>query len=184
VKLREFPGALALGLLASLAAHTAIYGGEHEMGGAYHGELVTMALAALAGFLVAFGALAWAGARHAADGSVLSARLSRLLPGLAPVLVATAVCFAVGERLEPQHVAAGLWPLLAAIFASAVVLLTLARAAVKALAQAIVIISRPAYADRTPHWLRLAAPVFAVAPAPSLRRRYARPPPSANATRA
>jgi hypothetical protein len=184
MKLREFPGALALGLLASLGAHTALYGGSHEMGGAFHSELVTVALAALGGLLVAFGALAWTGSRHAADGSVLAARLTGRLPGLAPVLVASALCFALGERLEPQHAATALLPLVAAIVAAATLLLLLARAAIKTLAEAIVAISRPAYATRTPFWLRRAVPVFAVAPAPSLRRRYARPPPATNDFRA
>jgi hypothetical protein len=178
MKLREFPGALALGLLASLGAHTALFGGSHEMGGAFHSELVTVALAALGGLLVAFGALAWTGSRHTADGSVLAARLTGRLPGLAPVLVATALCFAAGERLEPQHTAAALWPLVVAIVASGTLLLLLARAAIKTLAQAIVAVGRPAYATRTPFWLRRAVPVFAVAPAPSLRRRFARPPPA------
>lgn len=184
MKLREFPGALALGLLAALGAHTALYGGSHEMGGAFHGELVTVALAALGGLLVAFGALAWTGSRHTADGSVLAARLTGRLPGLGPVLVATALCFAAGERLEPEHAAAAFWPLVAAIVASAALLLLLARAAIKTLAQAVVAITRPAYATRTPFWLRRAAPVFAVAPAPSLRRRFARPPPQTNDPRA
>ena len=184
MKLREFPGALALGLLASLVAHTALYGGDHEMGGAYHAQLVSVAVAALGGLLVAFGALAWTGARHAADGSVLASRLGRLLPGLGPVLVATAVCFVVGERLEPQHAAAALAPLVAVILSCGALVFGLARAAIKTLSQAVVAISRPAFAPRTPAWLRIAAPVFAVAPAPSLRRRYTRPPPAANDTRA
>jgi hypothetical protein len=184
MKLREFPGALALGLLASFGAHTALYGGSHEMGGAFHSELVSVAIAALGGLLVAFGALAWTGSRNAADGSVLAARLTGRLPGLAPVLVATALCFALGERLEPAHAATALWPLAAAIVASATLLLLLARAAIKTLADAIVAISRPAYASRTPFWLRRAAPVFVVALAPSLRRRFARPPPIANDPRA
>jgi hypothetical protein len=184
MKLREFPGALALGLLASLGAHTALYGNSHEMGGAFHGELLTMALAALAGFLVAFGALAWTGSRNAADGSVLAARLTGRLPGIAPLLVTTALWFALGERLEPAHGSTALLPLVAAIVAAASLLLLLARAAIKTLAQAIVAVTRPGYAARTPFWLRRAVPVFAVAPAPSLRRRFARPPPAANDPRA
>jgi hypothetical protein len=99
-------------------------------------------------------------------------------------LVATALCFVAAERLEPQHATGGFWPLAAAIVASAALLLVLARAAIHTLADAVVAISRPAYAARTPIWLRRAAPVFAFAPAPSLRRRYARPPPAANVTRA
>lgn len=184
MKVREFPGALALGLLASLGAHAALYGGGHEMGGAYHEAILTAALAAAGGFVVAFGALAWTGARHSADGSVLAARLLRRLPGLAPVIVATALCYAAGERLEPQHAAASLWPLVAAIIAAAWLVLGFSRAAIKTLATAVISFSSPGYAARTPIWLRRAAPVFAVAPAPSLRRRYARPPPNANAARA
>jgi hypothetical protein len=183
VKLRQFPGALALGLLASLGAHTALYGGSHEMGGAYHGELVTLALAALGGLIVAFGALALTG-RHAADGSVLASRLAKLLPGIAPVLISTAVCFALGERIETQHAVAGFWPMVAALVVSAALVFGLARAAIKTLADAVVAISRPVYHDRTPRWVRRAAPAFALARAPSLRRRYARPPPHANDFRA
>ncbi len=181
MKLREFPGALALGLLAALGAHTALYGGSHEMGGAFHGELVTVALAALGGLLVAFGALAWTGSRHTADGSVLAARLTGRLPGLGPVLVATALCFAAGERLEPEHAAAAFWPLVAAIVASAALLLLLARAAIKTLAQAVVRHNarptRPAAV-----WLRRrpVLPSGCALAAPAFRR----PPPQTNDPRA
>jgi hypothetical protein len=184
VKLREFPGALALGLLASLAAHTALFGHEHEMGGAYHAQIVTVALAALGGLLVAFCALAWTGARHAADGSVLASRLTRRLPGFAPVLVATAMCFALGERLEPDHAGAALLPTLTVLIAGAALILALARGAIKTLAGAVVAVAGAAYAARSPLWLHPTAPVFVAVAAPSLRRRYARPPPVANVPRA
>ena len=162
MKLRGFPGALALGLLASLVAHTALYGSSHEMGGAFHRELVTVALAALGGLLVAFGALAWTGSRHAADGSVLAARLTGRLPGLAPrprrhrpVLRRRR---APGARARSGG-SAGPWSRRSS--PRRPLLLALARAAIKALAGAIVAIARPAYATRTPFWLRRAAPVFA-----------------------
>jgi hypothetical protein len=184
MKAREFPGALALGLLASLTAHTALFGGEHEMGGAYHAELVTVALAALGGFLAGFGALAWIGARHTADGSVLASRLFRRLPGIGPVLGATALWFALGERLEQGHAPAALWSTVAAIAAAAFLVLWLARAALRVLARAVIAVSGAAYADRLAIRLRIGAPVFVPAPAPSLRRRFARPPPAANDYRA
>ena len=60
VALRKVPGCLALGLSASLAAHAALYGGEHAIGGAYHALLVQIALAAALGFIALVGALAWA----------------------------------------------------------------------------------------------------------------------------
>ncbi len=44
VTLRKVPGALALGLLASLAAHATLFGGEHAMGGGYHALLMQSAL--------------------------------------------------------------------------------------------------------------------------------------------
>ncbi len=47
VTLRKAPGALALGLLASLAAHAPLYGGGHAMGGTYHALILQAALAGL-----------------------------------------------------------------------------------------------------------------------------------------
>jgi len=184
MKLREFPGALALGLLASLGAHAALFGGDHEMGGAYHAQLLTLAAAALGGLLVAFGALAWTGARHAADGSVLAARLARRLPAILPVIASAALCFALGERLEPAHAPAATAPLIAAILIASVLLHALARWAIETLAHAVVAVTRTGYAGRTPIRLRVPAPVFIVAEPPALRRRYARPPPQANGPRA
>jgi hypothetical protein len=180
MKLREFPGALALGLLASLIAHTALFGGEHQMGGAYHAAIFTLASSAVGGLLVGFAALAWLGARHTADGSILAARLGHHLPGIAPLLAATTLCFALCERLEPEHAARGLLPLVVALAVAAWLTRALAQVAIAALAGAIIAIDRSPFAPRTPVWVRLAVPVVAVKPAPRLRRRFARPPPIAN----
>lgn len=150
------------------------------MGGAYHVELLTLALAGLGGFLTAFGALAWSG-RHTADGSVLAARLGRLVPGFFPVLAATAVCFLAGERLEAHHAAAGTLPLLAALAVAAALLLALARGVVKLIAGAAIAVARRPYVLRPTPWLLRAEPALVLVPAPQLRRRYTRPPPAANA---
>ncbi|MGA8535756.1 MAG: hypothetical protein WB615_16740, partial [Candidatus Tumulicola sp.] len=105
---RGIPGALALGLLASLLAHAALYGGHHAMGGAYHDALSELAGAGGAGFAVLLAALAWTGSRVAADGSILAARLGSRLPAIGPVAAAAGLWFALAERIEPRHGDAGL----------------------------------------------------------------------------
>jgi hypothetical protein len=180
MKLREFPGALALGLLASLIAHTALFGGEHQLGGAYQAAIFTMVSSAVGGLLVGFAALAWLGARHTADGSILASRLGQRLPGLAPLLATTALCFALCERLEPEHAARGLLPLVVALAVAAWLVRALAQVAIEALARAVIAIDRTPFAPRIPIRVHLAVPVVIVKPAPQLRRRFARPPPIAN----
>ena len=80
VALRKVPGALAVGLLASLAAHTALFGGSHAMGGAYHELFLQAALTIVVGACLLFASLAWSGAKSTADGSVLAARLCSRFP--------------------------------------------------------------------------------------------------------
>ena len=177
MKPREVPGALALGLLASLAAHAALYGNEHEMGGAFAGEFLSLAVAAMACLALAFGALAWIGASTVTDGSILGTRLAARLPGLVPVLASAVLFFTLGERIEPQHESAML-PFIAVVLAAASwLVLALARGAVKALAGAIVAVVRSPFAPREPFSAFVAVPVVRTINAPLLRRRFARPPP-------
>ena len=75
VTLRKLPVTLVFGLVAALAAHAGLFGGEHAMGGGFSGALLEGALSALAG-LGAFAGLLLFGTRNAADGTVLVARLS------------------------------------------------------------------------------------------------------------
>jgi hypothetical protein len=180
VTARGIPGALALGLLASLIAHTALYGGDHAMGGAYHEILIQFVSVGCGGFLVVLAALAWTGSGATADGSVLAARLTEKVPGV-PVLAASAgLWFALGERIEPRHADAGLAVTLVVVFAAAWSLLTLVRWGVRRLAGAVIAISRAPHAERSFLWIRHLQPAPIPRRSPLLRRRFARPPPIAN----
>lgn len=182
VSLRKIPGALALGLLASLVAHTALYGGGHAMGGAYHELLLEAAAAGSIGLLTLLGALAWLGARRASDGSILAARLGAHVPNLYAVAASAAGCFALAEWVEKPHAGGGVLPAAGCLLLAAWLVLTLARAAVRALAGAVVAIVAGAF-DRRPLPVRIARrdPAPRALRSPLLRRRFARPPPIANA---
>jgi hypothetical protein len=181
VTLRGIPGALVLGLLASLVAHSALYGGGHSMGGAYHAWFLDLAAAGCLGMLASIAALAWTGSRGVADGSVLAARLAERLPGGWPVFIAAGLCFAIGERIEARHADAGLLAVVALLALAAWAALALARWCVRLVAGAVIAIARTAFAARSLQWLRRSLPAPIVRRSPLLRRRFARPPPVANA---
>ncbi|MBV8489924.1 MAG: hypothetical protein JO199_05275 [Candidatus Eremiobacteraeota bacterium] len=175
--LKRLPGALALGLLASLAAHSALFGGDHAMGGAYHGALIegaAVACTALLGFIVA---LAWLGARTAADGSVLARRMGDALPTLPAILLSAGAWFAIGERIEPSHGAAPLLVTIVLLVLAAWLSRRLAIAALGLLARAILAGFTSPFALREPMWSLNPAPAPLVRRSPHLRRRLARPPP-------
>ena len=175
--LRKVPGFLALGLLASLGAHAALYGNEHVVGGAYHGTLLTLALISLACGTVGLAGLAWAGARHAADGSILAARLTDRLPGLLPLFCSTAGWYSLVEATEPQHAISALPLTILCLIATAWLARGLTQWAIRALSGAIFAIARAPFAARRPLW-RHERRIFLIAPPrPLLRRRFARPPP-------
>ena len=178
---REFPGALILGLLASLVAHAAIFGGEHAMGGAYNGLLVQLALASSLGMGVAFAAVAWGGAGRIADGSVLAARIGERLPALPTLLGATCFWFILAERIEPEHAAASLLLTLLCLVVSAVLLGVAARFTLRLLVRVTFAVSRPRFSGRVPAWVRRTQQRAITLRSPLLRRRFARPPPIANA---
>jgi hypothetical protein len=184
VTAREFPGALALGLLASLGAHAALYGGGHEMGGSYHTLLLQAALAGSVGLLVFFGSLASGGAAHVSDGSVLATRLARRLPGLAPLLTATSFWYVLAERIEPHHAGTPLGASILALATAAWIVLRLAKAIVRTLADAVFTALRSPWATRTPRWIRRAPSPPVARRSPLLRRRFARPPPPVATARA
>jgi hypothetical protein len=177
VTLRKVPGALVLGLLASLAAHTALYGRQHVIGGAFHAVLIQVAVAGAVSLLALLAALAWAQFPTAADGSVLAARLRRRLPSTGGVFTAALLWYATAEALEPHHAGAPALVLLCLLAAATIGVARLARALTGALARLVVAISKGSFSPRLPA-SRLPAP-----PGPIARllyraaRRYARPPP-------
>jgi hypothetical protein len=178
VTLRKVPGVLALGLLASLAAHGALYRGEHAMGGSYHSLLVQAAAALSVSLLVLFGALAWSGSR-AADGSVLAARLRDRLPNAFWILSAAAFWYTAAEAVEPHHVPASPVVVLVSLTIAAWVVLFLARGIIGALARAAIALLRSPFSPRAPSWRRRPRLQPKRRRAPRAYRRFVRPPPIA-----
>ncbi len=179
--LREFPGALVLGVLASLMAHTALFGGDHAMGGGYHAALLQLAIVGSVGLLVFYGLLAWSGSRNAADGSVLAARITPRLPGFFALCASTTLWYAVAERIEPEHAAhAPLLGTMVALAAAAWVVLALTRALVRLLASAVIAIARTRWAPRVLFLVERSPVRLIVRRSPIHRRRFARPPPVAH----
>lgn len=152
------------------------------MGGAYHAWLVESALAGAAGFAVLLGALAWTGSQRIADGTVLAARLSARLPGAAPLLAASALWFALGERLEASHADASLLLSAVVIALAAWGILALARWFVRMVAGFALALCRPDFAPRALQWRLRGTPRSLIARRSPLRRRlFARPPPVVSA---
>jgi hypothetical protein len=180
VTLRKVPGALALGLLASLVAHAALFGGDHTMGGAYHALLLQVALAGGLSLLIFFGSVAWS-ARDPADGSILAARLRERLPSLSAVLAAAAAWYGLAESLEPAHAAASPILLVVALGLAAWLVRRAARSIAEAFAAAVLAILRTSFSPRTPAWNRRRKRSFVLQIVRPECRRFARPPPIASA---
>ena len=175
--LRKVPAAVALGLLASLAAHAAVYGREHAVGGNQHALLLEIAAGALVALVSAALLLAWSGARMAMTGSVLSARLTCRLPGFVPLLGSTVLWYAGIERLEPQHADASLLSVGLSLVVAAWLVARLCRRLCAVLAKTILSIAAPPFNARTFAWFvsRTSAPLRRrILPS---HRRFARPPP-------
>ncbi len=175
--LRKVPGALALGLLASLIAHGGLYGGEHAMGGGYHAMLVQGSLAGAMSLLLCFGFLALRQVKDAANGSILAARLTQRLPGYGSLVLSAGAWYAAAECLEPHHAAASFIavPLLLAAASWLVKLLCVGMLA--ALAGAIFAVFGAAFAPRKPLWFARARSRRPARRIQWTRRRFARPPP-------
>lgn len=177
--MRKIPGGLALGLVASLAAHVILYGEQHVVGGAYHALLIQVSAAAALGFVAMIGALAWTQSASLSDGSILAARLRERLPGMGSV-VASAVVWYVGiEAIEPHHAGAHGVALLAILAATSYIVLRLAHAVTDAVASAAMVILRTAFLPRSPMWRRRPRRRLISRQSSLARRRFARPPPIA-----
>ncbi len=179
VTLRKVPGGITLGLLASLAAHAALYGSGHAMGGSYHGLLIQLALAGLVAFLTFFGALAWGDAGRLRDGTVLASRLRERLPDGSVVLAAAGVWFVTAESIEPGHAAAPVAASLAALIGVSFAVTWLARAITGAIARAVLVVTSALFSPRAPLWQRRSYRPVTRRRILLTRRRFARPPPIA-----
>lgn len=184
VTLRKVPGTLALGLFASLLAHTGLYGGEHAVAGGYHGLAIDLCMAAAWGFVVAFTAIAWGSRGFVSDGSVLATRLTKHLPSFLPTLGAGALWFQLCELVEPQHAAVGAPLVILALAIAAWLVTWLARGIVAAVAGLVIAIARCSFSPRTPS--RTPLPRSRPLALRLLRayRRFARPPPIVSLNRA
>jgi hypothetical protein len=170
------PGAVALGLLASLLAHAAVYGGDHAQGGSYHDAYFSLAIAGAACFALVLGYLALAGG-HCCMGSILAARLARLLPPLPLLTAAASGWFALGESIEGRHPTAAMWLIATALAAASAVLRLLAGLFIRAIGAIAVAVLTRAFAPRLPKAHRFFTPPLRVRDAAYLGRRFARPPP-------
>lgn len=170
---------MALGLLASLLAHTLAYGGSHAQAGSYHELLLALNAVALLGGVLAVGALAWAGAGRTRDGSILAARLRTTLPSWPALAAIAGGWLALAEHLEPRHHTISPLLLLAAVALAAWFLLALARATISLLATAAIAARRGRFTPRPLAWRIRIRPTPGVSHALRAARRYARPPPIA-----
>lgn len=177
MRARKVPGALALGLLASLIAHTAAYGGSHDIGGAYHGFLVSAAAIAVIGSLLLAASLAWAGAGRTLEGSVLASRLRLGLPTLPYVAGSAVLWFTLGERIEASHAPASPALLLIALVFAAWLVSALTRSTLSILAAIAIAMHTASFTPRAPVWSRCVAPVEPTRRLLPVSRRFARPPP-------
>jgi hypothetical protein len=172
------PGALGLGLLASLFTHAVLFGNGHSVGGALHEALIQGAIAVASALALAWGALAW-DARRLADGSVLGARLTSHLPGWPAVAACATGWYFLIEHTEAPHAGAAFGIALAALVACAALICKVAQVIVRSIAAVVVAIARTRFSPR-PVFARPANRRIVRPSAPALRRRYARPPPIAS----
>ena len=178
VRVRQFPAVAILGLLASLAAHAACYGGNHEAGGAYHSALMLLALAGVGGFVIAVGALAWLGVRRRAAGSILASALRPLVPPVAALVASASVWFATIENLEPDHTWNASLVLVAIFLIAASLLINLAsHAFIRTIAAIVVAIAHAPFARRPVCYRRRFAHRSSARRTCFVYRRFARPPP-------
>lgn len=159
--LRQMPGALLLGLLASLAAHALAFGQGHTEGGAYHGFLMNLALCGAGTGLCAAMLAAFGRAPTCAQGSILACRLAAFVPGVRVVAASGLAWFAAIESFEPAHAGVSLLVVAAGMLLAALALRHLALFVLRLLAQLALSTARPGFAMRAPFVLRRAvAPAF------------------------
>ncbi len=178
VRPRQLPGLAILGLLASLFAHTASYGGNHQLGGAFHSALELLALVGAGGFAASIGALAWLGARRHAEGSILAAALRPLVPSAPALMVSAGLWFVLIESLEPEHPwHASLLVVALCLAVTSLLVASAARALVRAVAAIAIAIARRPFVRRPVCYRRRFAHRSSARRAVFVYRRFARPPP-------
>ncbi len=138
VVIRRLPGTLVFGLLAAMAAHAAVYGGGHEMGGAHGEELRSIAAIAASGIAAFWAGLCWSGRNAATDGTVLASRMAGVLPSWPAIAAAGTAWFFLIESLERDgHADAPMAVLLVALVVAALAAHAAGRAFLGVLSQVV-----------------------------------------------
>jgi len=175
--MQRLPGSLVLGLLSAFAAHAALYGGGHVMGGAWGGALQVTAAFSTAGFVAAWLALGWACGDRLGDGSIAFSKLSKVLPSASHVVLAAAGWFWLAESIEDGHADAPIVLLAIAVALSGTLVRMLAACAMRALTGIIFGARARAFRGQEPFG-SLALPALLLQESVAhIRRRFARPPP-------
>ncbi len=174
---RQVPGAVSLGLLAAFLGHAMVYGGGHVMGGSYAEMLRLVATLATLAAGIAWLATTWACGAHICDGTVIAARMDRLLPSTSAVVAAAIAWFTLAESIEGSHPDAPTFVLALALLAASLLVAKVAKIAMRAVAEIVFGTRSRRFAPRVPIWTPLApCPAF-VAPVALERHLFARPPP-------
>jgi hypothetical protein len=175
--LRQLPGALGTGLLASLLAHAASFGDGHAQGGPFHIAFVSLGWAAVVGFLMAAAWTALCASKHRQSGSLLAARLAVFVPNRGAVIVSSAAWFVLGESLEPPHAPASLLAIALSVAVFALLLRALAFSVLTAIAAIAVAIEELDFLPRLPVWAALRPQPVRRPASVHLQRRRGRAPP-------
>lgn len=176
--MRRFPGALALGLLVAILAHTVLYGNDHAIGGSYNAILRALATMAVTAFIAFWLAFCLMSRGRLCQGSVLKAGISAVLPSLSGLSAAAFGWFWLAESLEDGHAWAPRGWIILALLASSALVRLLAFAALRALAKVAFAIECGGFKGRSPAWVLTAARPNLSEPLAQVLRLFSRPPPT------
>jgi hypothetical protein len=175
--MRRFPGALALGLLVAILAHTVLYGNGHAIGGSYNTilrALASMAVTASIAFWLGFCLMSRG---RLCQGSVLTAGIGAVLPSLSGLSAAAFGWFWLAESLEDGHAWAPRGWIILALLASSALVRLLALAGLRALAKVAFAIECGGFEGRPPIRVSIAALPASSEPLARVLRLFSRPPP-------
>jgi hypothetical protein len=174
---RRVPGALCLGLLAAFLAHIAVYGGSHAMGGTYAETLRLLAITTTLAAGTAWLATGWAGHGRLCNGTVIVARMARLLPSTPSVAIAAVGWFSLAESIEGSHGDASIIVLAGALLFASLVVGKVAKIGLRVVAEIVFGMRWRSFIPRLPSWTPIdLCPAFVQQDA--IKRHYfARPPP-------
>lgn len=176
--LKRLPGTAALGLLASLIAHTVLFGDDHVVGGSAHWPIALTAAAAAAGCFFSLWRLAYGHAQSIAGGTRLAAQLRPYLPQTAWVALAALASYGGIEFCEGDgHAPAAMWLVALALILVSFLLCGIAASITRLVAAVAVRVRHGSPVIRPTLFPRARARVAAARPQPVRFRLFSRPPP-------